>query len=147
MRELSENAWVSREMRETWHVCSSFITADVILTKMPKSIYSKYQISTHLLINKWDISTSSFKKQMSPMLELFFGFRSRPYHRYRYFILYLSTKFHSWQSYDAISTFKMNVFLRIEHKNGILCLCLCFHWSKYYWNDIWCVVVTSYLRP
>jgi len=56
----------------------------------------------------WDITTSGLEKQMSTILEIYFRFRSRPFFRNLYFILYQSAQFRPNRSshYGNITSYR-----------------------------------------
>ena len=58
-------------------------------------VYQQTEFRGHISIRGWDITTSVFKKQMSAVLELYFRFRFRLYHRNRHAILHHTAEFHS----------------------------------------------------
>ena len=63
-------------------------------------------------IGGWDITTSGFEIQTSAILEFYFHFRSRPFHRNRRVILYPSSNF------VQIGTSAAEIWRHIDFQDG-----------------------------
>jgi len=83
-------------------------------------VYHKTKFHSYNSIHDWDITISGLEKQTSAILEFYFRFRIRPYHRSRHVIMGQSAKFHPRQKNDVTSIFRIADLCHLEFYGSIL---------------------------
>ena len=128
--------WFSRWQQRRRSTTSGFVFDDATLFWRSTSIRGPNFIDIHVLIHGWDITTSSLKKQPFVILEFYFRFRFRPYHRSRHAILHQSASKSDCprQKNDVMSIFKVTDLRHLGFRGTIMgslkSPCMTSYWSS-----------------